>query len=221
MNIWLCDLFNEIFKTGNTPKELSKSRMIPLVKSLRKSLQASGNYRGISITPIFTKLLEYIIIIKCPDITDSHHLQFGFKEFSSTLHAEFVINETIKYYNHKKSPIYMCSLDAEKAFDSCNWDILFKKLHNEKNIPTQVINALSSLYKQGTANVNYNRQVSYEFTIAQGVRQGSILSPYLYNIYTELLLKELENHCTVGIHLFRSSRNKFRSILLENVTNST
>ena len=36
LNIWLCDLFNEIFKTGKTPKELSKSRMIPLGKSLLK-----------------------------------------------------------------------------------------------------------------------------------------------------------------------------------------
>ena len=50
----------------------------------------------------------------------------------------------------------MCSLDAEKAFDSCNWDILFNKLIKEKHIPLRVVKVLSSLYEKGTAKANYN-----------------------------------------------------------------
>ena len=202
IKIWLCNLFNQIFDEGHTPSLLSTSKMVPLAKSLKKSLKDAGNYRGISIIPILTKLLEYIIILKCPEIAQSHHLQFGFKSNSSTLHAEFIISETVKYYNHKKSPVFMCSLDAEKAFDTCNWDILFTKLIKEKHIPLRVVKVLSSLYEKGTAKVNYNGHTSENFTISQGVRQGSILSPYLYNIYTELLLKELELNCNVGTSLF-------------------
>ena len=73
--------------------------------------------------------MEYIILLKCPNIAESHPLQYGFKANSSTLHAEFLLSETIRFYNRKNSPVYICSLDAEKAFDSCNWDILFEKLH--------------------------------------------------------------------------------------------
>ena len=119
--------------------------MIPLVKSLKKSLKMAGNYRGISIIPVLTKLLEYLILQKYPEIKENHPLQFGFTSNSSTLHAEFVINETIKHYNNKNSGVYMCSLDAEKAFDSCNWDALFRKLVEEKNIPPQVVQVISSL----------------------------------------------------------------------------
>ena len=80
-----------------------------------------------------------------------------------------VINETIKHYNNKNSGVYMCSLDAEKAFDSCNWDALFRKLVEEKNIPPQVVQVISSLYRNGTAHVHYENNISEEFNISQGV----------------------------------------------------
>ena len=198
---WLLNLFNEIFDKGETSALLSTSKMIPLVKSLKKSLRNAGNYRGISIIPILTKMLEYIILLKCPELSQTHKLQFGFDSCSSTLHAEFMISETIKYYNSKKSPIYMCSLDAEKAFDSCNWDVLFNKLI-ERDVSLRIVNILSSLYVKGTSRVSYNGILSDVFSLSQGVRQGSILSPYLYNIYTELLLETIEMNSKVGSSLF-------------------
>ena len=201
LSSWLCDFYNHIFRTGHTPPCMSTSKMIPLVKSLKKSLKMAGNYRGISIIPVLTKLLEYLILQKYPEIKENHPLQFGFTSNSSTLHAEFVINETIKHYNNKNSGVYMCSLDAEKAFDSCNWDALFRKLVEEKNIPPQVVQVISSLYRNGTAHVHYENNISEEFNISQGVRQGSILSPYLYNVYTELLLSSLEKESVVGTTL--------------------
>ena len=201
MKIWLRNFFNNIFDKGEVSALLSTSKMIPLVKSLKKSLKEAGNYRGISIIPILTKMLEYIIMEKCPSLLETHGLQFGFKNQSSTNHAEFMISETLKFYNSKKSPVYMCSLDAEKAFDSCNWDLLFNKLI-ERGTPLRVVNILSCLYKNGTSNVSYNGKLSESFCLSQGVRQGSILSPYLYNIYTELLLETLEKESKVGTNLY-------------------
>ena len=119
---WLATLFNNMFEKGVTEEYLSKSTIIPLVNSLKKSLKNFDNYTGISIIPIITKLLECVILLKYPAISESHPSQFGFKLGSSTLHAEYFINETLIFYNSKNSPIYMCSLDAEKAFDSVNWD---------------------------------------------------------------------------------------------------
>ena len=63
---WLSDCFNQIFESGYVPKALSISTIIPLVKSYKKSLSDPNNYRGISLIPIVTKLLELLIIAKCP-----------------------------------------------------------------------------------------------------------------------------------------------------------
>ncbi len=192
-------IYNKTFEQEDAPPSLGVSTMIPLVKSYRKSLKSSNNYRGISLIPILLKILEYVILKKCPEITESHSSQFGFKSESSTLHAEFLISETINHYNKNGSSVYMCSLDAEKAFDSCNWSVLFEKLYYEKNIPLPVVKVLKSLYQNGKYSVLYNGQRSYcWFNASQGVFQGSILSPHLYNIYTEQLLKNLENQNTAG-----------------------
>ena len=198
----LTDIYNNLFSIGSTPECLSLATLTPLVKSYKKSLKSPNNYRGISLIPILTKVLEYIILQKCPDLSDSHVSQFGFKPNSSTQHAEFIISETIKYYNAKGSNVYLCSLDAEKAFDSCNWAVLFEKLYYEKKIPLPVVKVIKSLYENGTYQVNYNGNISYNFKASQGVFQGSILSPHLYNIYTEELLKDIEKSTTAGTTIY-------------------
>ena len=194
----ISDIYNEMFESYNTSPLLGCATLIPLVKSYRKSLKSPNNYRGISLIPMLTKIMEYVILKKCPELTDSRSSQFGFTTNASTLHAEFIISETIQYYNSKGSPVYMCSLDAEKAFDSCNWSVLFEKLYYDKHIPLPVVKVLQSLYENGRYSVMYNGKRSYSFKASQGVFQGGILSPHLYNIYTEYLLKEVEEQSITG-----------------------
>ena len=95
MNKWLSECFNEIFLTKYVPKALTISTIIPLVKSYKKSLADPNNYRGVSLIPILTKLLELVVIFKCPDITTHEGNQFGIKSQSSTLHAAYTVKETV------------------------------------------------------------------------------------------------------------------------------
>ena len=48
----------------------------------------------------------------------------------------------------------------------------------------------------------YNGCVPKEFSLSQGVRQGSVLSPHLYNIYAEDLLKDIEVNSKSGTYLY-------------------
>lgn len=190
---YLTRLLNDLFNDENLPDLLSTSIIIPLAKSTRKSLKDPNNYRGISLIPILTKLMEQIILIKHPELTEHGPSQFGFTSRSSTTHAETVIYDTIRHYNNQGSPVYICSLDAEKAFDCCNWLKLFQKLNSESILPKTVIRTLIQLYMNGDATVRYQNHKSAPFKLSQGVRQGSILSPHLYNFYTKDILENIKS----------------------------
>ena len=132
-----------------------------------------------NLMEIFTKLIEQVILLKCPEITMHGPCQFGCTSRSSTIHAEVIIQATIKYHNTKGFPVYICSLDAEKGFDCCNWLKLFGKLEVEKDLPNIVIRTLIQNYIKGDALVRYQNQKSSPFKLSQGVRQGLMLSPHL------------------------------------------
>ena len=143
------------------PDSLSTPLIIPVIKSTKKSFNDPNNYRGISIIPIMTKLIELAIIERCPILKDHNRSQFCFAEHSSTIHAEFLLNETINLYNSIQSPVYICSLDAEKAFDSSTWLKLFEKLIEKADIPKTVIKFLIKLYLNNLNTVSYQNTICY------------------------------------------------------------
>ena len=198
--LYLANVINSILHADNLPPSLAKSLIIPLVKSYRKPMSDPNNYRGISLIPILTKIIEKIIINRCPELKEHKNNQFGFASDASTIHAELLIQDTLLRYNTMKSPVYVCSLDAEKAFDCCNWLLLFKKLVAKKVIPNTIIKFLIKLYLLGEASTKYKGTVASPFRLSQGVRQGSILSPYLYNIYTEDIIDKIQKK-SIGTYL--------------------
>ena len=52
---------------------------------------------------------------------------FAYKSGTSTIQCPAIVTETIKYYIHNEN-IYVCWMDASKAFDTINLTILFQKL---------------------------------------------------------------------------------------------
>ena len=75
-------------------------------------------------------------------------------------------------------------LDTSKAFDRVNHSILFGKLSN-RGIPQYVIRVVSYWYENQQMCVCWGGTYSTFFCVTNGVREGSILSPYLFNIYVD------------------------------------
>ena len=60
--MYLRDFYMNLLAEGDTPECLSLTTLLPFVKSYKKSVKSANNYRGISLIPILTKILEYIIL---------------------------------------------------------------------------------------------------------------------------------------------------------------
>ena len=91
-------------------------------------------------------------------------------------------------------------MDASKAFDRVNHWLLFKKLI-DRGMPLIFVRILMKWYTTQKACVRWGSALSDSFFITNGVRQGGILSPLLFNVYMDALSSSLSNApigCSIG-----------------------
>ena len=175
---------------GCVPENMSVSTVIPIPKGRNINLTDSANYRGISLSSMFGKILDLIVLARYSDFLVTSDLQFGFKEKCSTGMCSAVLKECISYYITNNSTVYCTMLDATKAFDRVEYCKLFRQLMSRK-IPPVFIRLLLNMYINHNTRVNWNGIFSDCFSVRNGVKQGGILSPILFCIYFDCLLHEL------------------------------
>ena len=87
--------------------------------------------------------------------------------------------------------IYFCFIDCDKAFDCVDHNKLWKFL-KEMGIPDHLTCLLRNLYAGQEATVRTGHGTTDWFQIGKGVRQGCILSPCLFNLYAEYIMRNDE-----------------------------
>ena len=192
-------LFNSMLVHGIAPDDLLLGTMIPLIKNSRAIKQCSDNYRALTIGTGLGKLLDIVILNRQKDVLDTSELQFGYKEKLSTSMCSFMVLETIEYYKSKGSNVHVLLLDASKAFDRVDYIKLFEKLVKKGMCPL-TIRLLLNMYIQQKLQVKWNNHKSHKFNVTNGVRQGGVLSPFLFSVYMDELLVTLKNN-GVGCHM--------------------
>ena len=196
----LAKIYTAMLKHGYLPKSLTKGLIVPLIKDKFGDYSDMSNYRGITLSSVFCKILELIIKESCEGSLITSDLQFGFKKDHSTTMCSYVVQETIEYFNSRGSPVYACFLDASKAFDRVDHDILFSILR-KRGLNPMILRLLEFWYRNLTARVRWSGVLSDEFPVSNGVRQGGVLSPLLFTLYIDDLLLQLSESghgCRVG-----------------------
>ena len=89
-------------------------------------------------------------------------------------------------FNH---PLYLCFVDFAKAFDSLPHEKLWITML-DMGYPVHLVQILSNLYKKQRAAVTVAGVVSQWFKVKKGIRQGCVLSPYLFNIVAEMAMRD-------------------------------
>ena len=93
----------------------------------------------------------------------------------------------------------MCTLDCTKAFDRVSLVLLFTKLRERKMNPL-VLRCLIYTYCNQKVCINWNGAKSTLFSATNGVKQGGVLSPRLFNVYLNELLSKLREN-GLGCHM--------------------
>jgi len=85
--------------------------------------------------------------------------------------------------------IFLCFIDYKEAFDCVDHTLLWTTL-KEMGFANHLTALLHNFYKEQTVTVRTECGDTHEFAIGKGVRQWCILSPTLFNLYAEKIMRE-------------------------------
>ena len=167
---WKRSIFIPVPKKGN-PKECSNYHTIALIshnsKVMLKILQAR---------------LQQYMNRELPDV------QAGFRKGRGTRGQIADICWIIEKAREFQKNIYFCFTDYAKTFNCVNNNKLWKIL-KEMGITDHLICLLRNLYAGQEATVRTGHGTTDCFQIGKGIRQGCVLSPCLFNVYAEYIMR--------------------------------
>lgn len=206
---WLTKMFNRIYDSGEIPQEWLKSEFIILPK--KPGAKSCGDYRTISLMShllkVFLKIIHKRIYRMCEEgLTET---QFGFRDALGTREALFAIQVLFQRCRDVNCDIFACFIDYQKAFDRVQHGKLIKILQ-QLGLGGKDRRIITNLYWNQVAHVRVEGDVSEELEIRRGVRQGCVLSPLLFNVYSEKIFEEALYELDEGILVNGERLNNIR-----------
>ena len=193
-------IFKNCLRSGLFPEIWKCANVVPVHKKNEKNVK--GNYRPISLLPIFGKIFEKLIYDSLYSHLVSQDLlnpnQSGFRPGDSTINQVLSITHTIFKAFDFNPPLDTRSvyLDISKAFDRVWHDGLIYKLRR-CGVSGQLLCLIQSFLKNRKQRTVLNGQTSNWGDISAGVPQGSILGPLFFLVYINDLAEGLK--CNVKL----------------------
>ena len=192
---------NACFNHCFIPHDVLKGDMNPTIKDVKGNVTDFANYRPVMHASYFLKIFELHILSILEEKIHFNPRQFGFKKGCSTSDACLFLKETIYEYTKNRNIAYVAFIDLSKAFDRVDHFLLGEQLIQE-NIPPDIILILLNYLRNQAARVCWNEAKGDYVNINKGVRQGGILSPFLFKLYLDKVLgdiSEINKGCRLGI----------------------
>ena len=184
----------KIWETYEWPQEWKQQEFVVLHKSGDK--KECSNYRTIALISHISKILLYIILKRLKEKLEFEisEEQAGFRQGRGTadmLCALQVLIEKVTECTSVDQSVegYIVFIDYSKAFDNVSHPKLFETM-SKMGFSKHLVKLIQSLYEEQEAVIRWNNERTETFNIHKGVRQGCILSPHLFSIYTEQIMRD-------------------------------
>ena len=185
----------KMYEDGEWPEEFCESVILPMKK--KPNALECKEYRTLSLVCHSSKIMLRILARRLERIAEGYISpnQFGFRKEKGTREAIGILKSICERSLEFGNNVYTCFVDLEKAFDRVDWKLLLDTL-TEIGVDWRDRRMIRNLYLKQTATVRIQGSTSRKLTIGQGVRQGCPLSPLLFSIYQERMMREAMD----GIH---------------------
>lgn len=181
-------LFQRIWTEETIPEDWLVALIHPLHKKGSKT--DVNNYRGISLLPVTYKIFSKLLLNRLEPQIDSKlgEYQGGFRRNRSCIEQILSIKLILKYYNARPKNIFISFIDFQKAYDSVDRETIFDTL-KEYQVDQKTINLIKLTLTNTISKVKFLGEVSEPFQIKTGLRQGDGLSPILFNLVLDKVMR--------------------------------
>ena len=186
VSVILSRLFGLILLNKHVPDGFMRNYIVPLPKlsNVRAKNVTCDDFRGIAISCIISKVFEYCFLKRFDKLLRSSDCQFGFKKNLGCSHAILSVRKLVNQMINNGCTANICSLDLSKAFDKVNHCALYIKLM-KRYFPVDLLELLENWINNCSSCVKWRACYSEFFRVSFGVRQGSVLSPFLFAVYID------------------------------------
>ena len=177
-----------IWRSERIPEDWLMQITIPVYK--KGAHDICDNFRGIALLSVPGKVLCRIIYNGLKERAELmlRENQRGFQEGRGCVDQVYNLRVLMEKAREFHSPLYLCFIDLKKAYDSVNREALWATLRKRYGIPSKLVHILASLHEGTKGVVRAYGKVSDEFPIMNGIRQGDILAPTLFNLFFDAVI---------------------------------
>lgn len=180
------DFLNYLLGGGHIPEHWKTTHIVPLLKP-GKDPALAKSYRPIALTPCILKTTEHIIKNRLDWWLERNrilpHCQIGYRKGKGTQTCLLKITTDITLSLERKQYAVAVFLDLSSAYDNVSIPVLAKKL-SKLGVPSNLGNLILQLISSKTVYIKNLNSICGPRLSNQGIPQGSVLSPTLFNIYT-------------------------------------
>jgi hypothetical protein len=181
-----------VWREEKLPKDWTRGMIFPIFKDGDK--RDTSNYRGITLLSIVGKVYAQVINERLMSWCEENEVlveeQGGFRPHRGCPDQLFSLVELLQ--NRGKKGTFCCFIDVKKAFDRVFRAGLWQRIADE-GVKGKMWRVLRSIYETVESCVTVDGYATEWFPIETGVRQGCVLSPLLYALFINGLVKELNS----------------------------
>ena len=191
----LLDRYRRYWESGELPQHFKDALIVNIYKR-KGDRQDCGNYRGISLMAIASKIFAKILLQRLLFVANYvlPEAQCGFRSSRSTIDMIFTLRQLQEKAAEQNKPLYIAFVDFSKAFDSISHPFLWRLL-SKCGCPDKFILMLRAFHMGMRVQVMIDGETTDAFPVAHGVK------PTLFTLFLAAVLHVSNRDTTKGVYI--------------------